>query len=759
MGTAFKAFDRKLKRTVALKILHSAFYGAPNWDRRLLHEARAAAALSHPNICTIHAIAESDGVSFIVMEFVKGRTLNREIELGRIDPLRLAALAVQVVEALAEAHQHGIVHRDIKPANIIVADDGQVKVLDFGLATIAPTGDLQHTVSTAGVMSSSGKLEGTLAYMSPEQAEAITIDGRSDIFSLGIVLYECATGINPFIGPNHVATLARILSAAVPPIRNTVPNFPEQLEKVILRCLAKSRDDRYATTTALRRDLARRPAQPLWRRRDVVAIPSLAVIPFVNLSGETSDGYLTDGIASELTSRLAQAGELLVISRTSTLRYKSNSRDIREVGAELGVRSLVDGTVQIRGETCVLLVNLIDVTSGFHVWAGRYETTLEGLVEVQVEIVQKILVALRMPAPQFHDAHLSLGVDRKGLELYSRAEHAYHKFTDADSLIAIELLQHAIAHDGSQARPLALLASVCLARVERGWESNVAEWLARASAASSEALQLDPEISEAYAARGLISFFSSMNDEAEADAREALRSDNNNDIAHDLLGRVRFSRGEFLGAISAFRDALAINPYSVWCLNDLAWALLIVGVEDEAIRTLDRVLQISPRDEGGHCGKAAFYLVRGPVELAFVEIQKANDTNPRYPFVLQLLPPILARIGKVGDAIAYCNALTAHPSSAYFGYASLGLVCAEVGDTVGMRDNVSKALQLVPFSPALNLSYATLFDAVGQVEIAESWVAKGVRDGIKLTDVAYWDATLKRLAVATHLTSSENANA
>ena len=747
MGVAYRAFDTRLKRTVAVKTLHSALSDAPMIKRRLLREARAAAALAHPNICTVHAIDEAGGLPFIVMEYVKGRTLAELIADGPMDPREVTALAVQVVDALAAAHSRGIVHRDIKPANIMVTDDGQVKVLDFGLAGPAVAGtDVSPAMSASTFGHSLGGIQGTVGYMSPEQLDGRPIDGRTDIFSLGIVLYELSTGRNPFMGRNPLVTVARVLSASAPPVRSSQPEFPAHLDGVIQRCLAKSVDDRYANAAELQADLAHESTKSLWRRRDVRAMPSVAVLPFASLSSDADQAYLADAVTSELTSRLAEAGDLLVISRTSTMRYKDMRRDVREVGRELGVRTLVEGSLRVREGACRVMANLIDVESGFHLWAGTFETSVDGLDEAEMAIVRHVTAALSVSRRAPARPAVGFRTGRAALEPYLRAFHAYHKFTSADNLTAIELLHRAIEHDRSNARAHALLASACLARVERGWESDVPRWLGLANEACNEALQTDPRNSEAHAARGLIAFFAKQNAEAEANVREALRADSNNDIAHDLLGRIRFARGEFLGAMAAYRDALTINPHYVWCLNDLAWALMLTGEEAEAEMTLERVLSLSPGDEGGHCGRAAFLHVRGRSRDALREIRKAEESNPRYPWVCQLLPPILAKNGHHGEAVARCEAMAGHPESAYFGYGGLGLVSIEMGDGPRLDESVRQAMRIEPFYSAINLSYASLYDAAGEPAIGAEWVRKAVREGIRLVEVNDWHPTLKRLA-------------
>ena len=747
MGVAYKAFDSRLKRTVAVKTLHPSLAEEPEGKQRLLREARAAAAFTHPNICTIYSVAEADGIPFIVMEYVEGRTLAELIAAAPMDPMQVTTLALQVVDALAAAHARGIVHRDIKPANIMMTNDGQVKVLDFGLAAqFVAGGDMHVTASHTAFGQALDGAAGTAGYMSPEQIDGLPVDDRTDLFSLGVVLYELCTQRHPFRARTTMATLARVLSAEVEPIVNLIPGFPMELDRIVQRCLRKSRDERYQNALELQAELLQGSTKTLWRRRDVEAMPSVAVLPFQQLSGDARNDYLTDGITSELTAKLARAGDLLVISRTSSMRFRNADRDVREIGRELGVRTLVEGALRVHDGTCWLTVNLIDVTSGYHVWADTFSVPTESVFELQDEIVRRISAALRVPDREPDRAASGPVPERKAHEAYIRAVHAYHKFTNADNLVAIELLAHSIEYDPSNARSHALLASAYVARVERGWEGDVAPWLGKALHESGEALRMDPRISEAYSARGLISFFSKRNDEAEADVREALRADGNNEIAHDLLGRIRFARGEFLGAISAYRDALAINPYYVWCLNDLAWALFVTGQHAEVERTLERVLRVSPTDEGGHCGRAMLLHLRGNSHDALVEARKAEESNPSYPFLLHLLPPVLASTGRFDEAVAICNAMIEKPETAFFGLAGLGLVRLEANDGGDYTECVQQAMQVEPFYAALNFSYATLYHAAGDRKSAADWVRKGVREGIRLVEVNQWDPTLTMLA-------------
>ncbi len=752
MGVAYRAFDRQLKRSVALKTLRQEFVGAEGTVRQLLREARAAAGLSHPGICTVHAVTEMNGLPFIVMEYVKGRTLAEILAEGPMEPMQAASLATQVVDALDAAHRGGIIHRDIKPSNIMVTDDGQVKVLDFGIAqSLMSSANPRQLDTTANVFVTANGNAGTPAYMSPEQLEGKELDERSDIFSLGVVLYEVCTGRNPFAAASQLATSVRILTLHPEPIRAVSPGFPRQLDEVVLRCLAKDPANRYASAAALLTDLVHGSSRPLWRRRDSHAMPSVAVLPFTFLGAVSHDEFVAEAFASELTSRLAQVESLLVISRTSAFRHADTAPDATHIARELGVRYVVEGTVRASGASCAVSVNLIDAETEFHAWSRTHETQLALIFDVCADVVAGICQALDLPVRRPGSGATSKAFGRPLIERYQRAVQAYHKFSAADNAVAIELLRHVVEDDPSYAPAYALLASACLARIERGWESNVPHWFGLAEDACSHALRLDYSLSEAYAARGLLAFFGRRFAEAEADAREALRFDDNNDIALNLLGRVRFVRGEFTGAAAAYRDALAINPYYVWCLNDLAWALLCTGEEEEAESTLDRVLTLSPTDEGGLSGKAALWHLRGETGQAARAIVRARESNPSYPFVLQMIAPILARAGQVEAAIMACQQMIDHERTAFFGFASMGLVRAYDGDRDAAVESARKALTLVPYHPALSLNYATLYDDAGVPDIASALVRKAVAEGIRLVEVDLWHPTLSRLAASANL--------
>ncbi len=723
MGVAFRAVDTRLDRVVALKTLTAdSAKGKEGW-RRLLREARAAAALQHPNICTIYSVEELDRRIFIAMEYVDGPTLSDVVKGGPLRPAIAIEYGIGIADALAYAHAHGILHRDVKPSNVLVSRDGVLKVVDFGLAKRLEESSDDLSLES---VTESGVTPGTVAYMSPEQLEDQPLDPRSDLFSLGIVLYELCTGRHPFSARTLPARMARALTAQVDPPSRTHPDLPSALEALILRCLSRDRAARPSNAREVAdalRDMRPRPSHGKSPR------PSIAVLPFADLS-PGAEPYFSDGITTELIGRLAKIKGLLVISRTCIRRYRSSAMDARQIGAELGVRAVVEGSVRRQDDTCTLNVELVDVESGFHLWADRYEMPLRGIFEAQQLISREIAGALDSEHPQ---AGIRAPTsDMRAFEAYLRATHAYHKFTDADNRVAIELLRKAISSDPSYAEAHALLANAYVARVERGWDQDSTKWLGLALSSCAQALRHDPEISRAHSARASINLASREVDQAETDARSALSHDPNNDIAHDLLGRVHTFRGEFDEAIECFRKALAIDPYYVWCLNDLAWVQWLTGDGEGCDRTLDRVLAISPGDEAARSGKAGLLLLKDRLDESLAQTRIAESSNPTYPFVTMLLPAVLARLGKTKEAAAYCARVLRSSPHDLTAHASLGLVYAAAGEINKMEGSLGTALALQPFYPPLSLNYAVLYSAFDQEGAARRWIIKAVREGVRL---------------------------
>ena len=424
MGEVYRARDPKLNRLVALKVLPEHTAADPERRARFTREAQSLAALTHPHIVTIYSVEEADGVLFLTMELVEGKPLTELIVKGGLPLAQLLAVAIPLADALSAAHQKGITHRDLKPANVMVTADGRVKVLDFGLAKLIDPSPLELAASAlpTEALTGEGRIVGTVAYMSPEQAEGKPVDPRSDIFSLGTLLYELATGDRPFTGDTSVSVVAAIMKDTPRAATEVNPALPRELGRIIRQCLAKDPTRRYQSAIDVRNDLeelkrehesgdlevargrspeagaTRRRVTPrqtallvaagafvlvaiatmalrLWFPRTAAGGPidSIAVLPFVNGSGSADAEYLSDGLADTLTNSLAQIRTLRVVPRTLVARYKNQSVDPRQAGRDLNVRAVVTGRVTQRGDRLVIQAELIDVGSVAQLWGEQYD--------------------------------------------------------------------------------------------------------------------------------------------------------------------------------------------------------------------------------------------------------------------------------------------------------------------------------------------------------------------------------------------------
>ena len=387
MGVVYKAIDTKLQRPVALKFLPSNSLGNEEAKARFLREARAAAALQHPNICTVHEIDEVDGRTFIAMAYLEGEELTKRIEKGPLSVERLLDIAIQVARGLQEAHSKGVVHRDIKPANIMLTTTGQAVLMDFGLAQVA---------AEASKLTREGTTVGTSAYMSPEQTSGEKVDHRTDIWALGVVHYEMATGQVPFQGHYEQAILYSILHEAPKPITALRTGVPPDLERITNKCLAKRAEERYQTVSDLLADLSalKRSTEsgagtrPSSGSKDTR--PSIAVLPFENRSRGDEDEYFSDGISEDITSALGKVERLRVAPRSMAFQFKGKRPTPREVGAALNVGHVLEGSVRRSGARVRINVELIAIDEGYQVWSERYDRVMEDIFEIQDEISQAI---------------------------------------------------------------------------------------------------------------------------------------------------------------------------------------------------------------------------------------------------------------------------------------------------------------------------------------------------------------------------------
>ncbi len=498
MGVVYKAEDLRLKRTVALKFLGRRAVHDGDLESRIVDEARAAAALDHPNICPVYEIDKQTEQIFIAMAFVDGQTVKDKLRSGLLELDEALDIAIQVARGLGAAHQKGITHRDIKSANIMVSANRRARILDFGLA-IRGAADRDAAEAT---------FAGTPQWMSPEQVRGEGLDHRTDIWSWGVLVYEMLAGHRPFRGSTTAKIVSAVLDAPPQPLTRINPAVPPQLERIVEKALAKRREDRYEDMDELLSEL-----QPLIEQTTLdlpfpLALrespgPSVAVLPFSDLSPGEDQGYLCDGIAEEIINALGHLEGLHVVSRTSAFAFRGRAEDIRSIGKKLGASTVLEGSVRRADARIRVTCQLINVEDGYHLWSERYDRALEDVFAIQEEIAQKVTHALEVELPEQEQQKLGrpATTDIKAYEYYLRGRQFFYRSKQQDIEYAIEMFSRAVAADSRYARALAGIA-YCHAYLFSYFGADPRH-LELAGEASRKALEIDPQLAEAHAARGL----------------------------------------------------------------------------------------------------------------------------------------------------------------------------------------------------------------------------------------------------------------
>jgi serine/threonine protein kinase len=572
MGVVYEAEDMNLGRHVALKFLPPHLTSSEALQR-FQREARAASALNHPNICTIHGIEQHESEQFIVMELLEGEPLSERLRLGPMDLNTALTLGVQIADALESAHSKGIVHRDLKPANIFVTPRGQAKVLDFGLAKIdQKSSDAPSSMATAvrDELTAAGTTVGTTSYMSPEQARGQITDVRTDLFSLGTVLYQMVTGALPFTGETSAVVFEAILNRDPVPVTQHIATLPPELNRILSQALEKDRELRYQTATDLKTALKRlqrdvdsggsRAVQSSGSRAAAGAAGDaqpIAVLYFENLSGVQEDEYLRDGITEDITTELSKIKGLKTFSRAMVLAYRDKPVTAGQLKKDLGAAYVLSGSLRRAGTRLRINAQLVDASTDFPIWTERYDREMQDVFEVQDEIAQKIAAALRITlSPQEQEALSAKPTENlQAYDLFLRGRDYARRVGRQDLLFALQMYENAAALDASFALAHAGVALVC-AQYYYYFERQQ-KWIDRAIAATRTASATGSNAPEIHAAEAWLSYAEGRYAESAEKIRGALKRKPDLDGGYYLLGRALVSSGRYQEIIDLMEEALA----------------------------------------------------------------------------------------------------------------------------------------------------------------------------------------------------------
>jgi TolB-like protein/Flp pilus assembly protein TadD len=675
MGEVYRARHVKLGRDVAIKVLPADVAGSPERRRRFEREARAASALNHPNIVTIHDIDEHDGVHYIAMELVEGHTLRQLLAKGPLPPERVVAVARQMAEGLARAHAAGVVHRDLKPENVMVAGDGLVKILDFGLAKLAPA-RLETGLSEATTVEQpthDGLVIGTIPYMSPEQAAGRPVDFRSDQFSFGSILYEMAAGRGPFARETAAQTLAAIIEGAPEPLGRLNPSIPPTLVAIAERCLTKDPARRFAMTDELASALRAVPDAPAHRSRraalwvaaglvaaslalalaagvrqrwrppslvtSVPAIRAVAVLPLRNLSGDPQQQYFADGITEALITDLSKIRALKIISRSSVMRYRGTKAPVSEIARQLGVDAVIEGSAQRAGDRVRITAELIEASSDRVLWGESYERAFADALRLEGELAQAVAQGVGTTVTLEERKRLSgrPAIAPEALEAYLKGVFRLQRFTPQDLDAALRFFQQALQMEPGYAAAQVGIAQVWSFRMQGGLVAP-REAGPRGLAAVEKALSIDPDLSEAHMAlAGLRAWFEWKWDVGDAEYRRAIELNPSNAQARAFHSHLLTLLGRFTQGTEEMDRALRLDPVNPFVQVLSAIQLILVGRFEDGITRIQATFAGTPGFGIGHIPLWAALDHQGHYEEALRALKDYYAVEQNAPEVVEAI--------------------------------------------------------------------------------------------------------------------------
>ena len=684
MGTVYRARDTRLGRTVALKFLPAGLTGDPGARARLLHEARISSSLQHRNICVVHDVEETDdGQVFISMECLEGKTLVERIGEGPLSVREALAVITQVAEGIAAAHRSGIIHRDLKPANVMLAADGTPKILDFGLAT---------TPGAAGP-SAPGTVLGTAAYMSPEQAGGAAVDARTDVWSLGVMLFETLTGRRPFQSDYSQAVIYALMHERHPSARALRPEISGALERVIDRALEKSPAARFASAEEFLdalRGIDTRAAAP--REPSARAI---AVLPFADISQEKDNAYFSDGLTEEIIAKLSRLEHIRIVSRSSVMQYDRSGKSTRQIAGDLHVQYLLEGSVRKHGRGLRITTHLVDAERDITLWSSTYNGTMDQVFDIQEDVARRIVKALRVRLTPDDRRTLNRRAtdNADAYQVYLKARFSWARRTEEGLRESIVRFEEAIARDPQFAPAWAGIADACILLTDFADNSRPALY-ARARAAVRCALAIDDRLAEAHTSQALIGMLNEWQwERAKSEFRVAIQASPNYVTAHHWYGELLSMLGDYDGAVAEFSRALELDPLSPAVHKDRGLIEYYGRQYDSAIRWARRTLELEPGFVLAHRILSLAYQAKGLFDEALREHHAWAAGNEHGPGETAALAQCLAAAGRPGDARALFDRFPPRNQAGGNLARGIALVHIALGETESAFDWLERAFE------------------------------------------------------------------